>query len=215
MVSIELLRQLACFEQLAPDQLESVARSAEIRSLAKDAFLFRNGDRAEALYILVSGQLVVSLDDPRGRRLQLAVMEAGACIGEMGLSQSAPRCADVFARGDCVLLCIHRSQFDSLVREQPAFALSLLADLSRKLQEANRRLENKVGMPVKERLWHMLNCLADAGRISPAPKVTQLAAQIDATREMTSKALSQLIGENRVVKDSAQAWLIRETVVPK
>jgi CRP/FNR family cyclic AMP-dependent transcriptional regulator len=141
--------------------------------------------------------------------LQLAVIHPGTFLGEMGLSQGTPRSADVSAVAESMLLFIHRSQFDRLIREQPAFALSLLADLSKKLQEANTRLESRVGMPVKERLWNLLNRMADLGRISPAPKVTQLASQIDASREMTSKALSSLIRENRVEKESAGSWRIR------
>ena len=209
MVSIEILRQVSCFQNLAMEQLESIARSGELRALARDAFLFRTGDQADAMYILLSGRLTVSLDDAKGRRLQLAVIDPGTYLGEMGLSQSAARSADVSAQVDSVLLQIHRSQFDQLMRDQPAFALSLLADLSKKLQDANNRLENRVGLSVKERLWLALSGLAESGCICPPPKVTQLAAQIDATREMTSKALSQLVREKKVGKESAALWRIQ------
>lgn len=208
MVSIEILRQLACFERLDFEQLDSIARSADLHGVNRDSFLFRAGERAEALFILVSGQLIVSLDDAQGQRLQLAVIQPGACMGEMGLSQSAPRSADVWAKSDSTLLKIGRAQFDKLVRERAPFAICLLADLSRKLQEANQLLENRVGLPVKERLWRTLSGMADSGTIDPAPKVTHLAAQIHATREMTSKALSQLIGEKKVKKESSEVWLI-------
>jgi CRP/FNR family cyclic AMP-dependent transcriptional regulator len=196
---------------MAADQLEAVAQAAELRPLAKDVYLFRAGDEAEALYILVSGQLAVSRDDAKGRRLQLALIEPGTALGEMGLSQGAPRSADVSAKVDSVLIQIHRSQFHLLVREHPDFALRLLADLSKKLQEANRRLENRVGLSVKERLWITLTDLAESGCIHPAPKVTHLATQIDATREMTSKALSQLVRENRIRKESTRLWRIHAT----
>lgn len=209
MVSIDILRQLACFDNLQQEQLDAIARAGQLRALAKGSFLFRMGDRAEALYILISGRLEVSLDDAKGRRLQLATIEPGSPLGEMGLSQSAPRSADVSAKTDSVLLQISRAHFDRLVREQPDFALALLADLSRKLQEANHRLGSRVALSVKERLWGALHALAESGRIYPAPKVTHLAAQIDATREMTSKALGELIRENRVEKESARLWRIR------
>ncbi|HEY8102089.1 MAG TPA: Crp/Fnr family transcriptional regulator [Burkholderiaceae bacterium] len=208
MVSLDILRQIPCFQHLETDQLNSIARSGELRRLEKDAFLFRTGDRAEALYILISGCLAVSREDAKGKRLQLAIIEPGTFLGEMGLSQGSPRSADVSATTESVLLFIHRGQFDRLIREQPAFALSLLADLSKKLQEANQRLENRVAMSVKERLLSVLNGMAQSGSIAPAPKVTQLAAQIDATREMTSKALSMLIREKKVEKESSKVWRI-------
>lgn len=208
MVSTDILRHIPCFHGLNAEQLGSIARAGELRILPRDAYLFRAGDRAEAWYILISGQLSVSLDDARGRRLQLALLEPGACLGEMGVAQGAPRSADISARSEAVLLQIYRNEFYRLIREHPDFALGLLADLSGKLQEANRRLENTVALPVKERLWITLNCMAEAGRIAPAPKVTHLAAQIDATREMTSKALGQLLREKRVEKESAGAWRV-------
>jgi len=206
MVSTEILRRLPCFRNAESEQLESIARKGELRTLARDAFLFRAGDRSDCLYILISGQLVVSICDQRGQRLQLALIEPGTCLGEMGLSQCVPRSADVVAQVDSVLMQIHRNQFDALVRELPGFALTLLADLSKKLQDANRRLESRVALPVKERLWLALNSLANAECIDPAPRVTHLAAQIDASREMTSKALSQLVRENRVTKETAKRW---------
>ena len=214
MVSIEILKQVHCFQSLEMDQLESIARSGELRSLPKDEFLFHEGDHADAMYILLSGLLAVSLADANGRRLQLAVIEPGTCLGEMGLSQDAARSADASAMCDAVLLQIHRSQFDVLVREQPVFVLSLLADLSKKLHDSNRRLENRVTLSVKERLWLALDALAESGKIYPAPKVTHLAIQIDATREMTSKALSQLIREKRVKKETTRLWLVHPPQIP-
>ncbi|MBI1889851.1 MAG: Crp/Fnr family transcriptional regulator [Burkholderiales bacterium] len=208
MVSIEILRQIPCFHDLELGALNAIAQVGAMRTLSKDAYLFRTGDKAEALYILVSGQLLVSRDDAKGKRLHLASITPGICLGEMGLSQGAPRSADVSAKIDSVLVCFYRSAFEELVREQPVFALTLLADLSKKLHEANHRLENRVSLSVKERLWEALNKLAHAGCISPPPKVTHLAAQIDATREMTSKALNQLVREKKVEKESLACWRI-------
>jgi CRP/FNR family cyclic AMP-dependent transcriptional regulator len=209
MVSIEVLRRVPCFQSLEADQLASISRSSELRQLPRDSFLFRAGDRADALYILVTGKLAVSLCDARGLRLQLATIEPGACLGEMGLSQRTPRSADVSATEDAVLVQIQRDQFERLMREEPIFALSLLADLSKKLQDANRKLENRVALSVKERLWLTLMTQAAAGRLEPAPKVTHLAVQIDASREMTSRALSELVRENKVRKESSAAWTIQ------
>jgi CRP-like cAMP-binding protein len=213
MVSIDILRQVACFRKLPQEPLEAIAQAAEIRMLAKGAHLFRAGDRAEALYILVSGSLAVTRDDAKGRQLELARIEPGVCLGEMGLSQSAPRSADVSALADSILVCFHRRQFEKLVSEQPTFSLTLLADLSKKLHEANRRLESRVSLSVKERLWTRLNHMAQSGRISPPPKVTHLAAQIDATREMTSRALNQLVLEKKVERQSNGGWKIYESLL--
>ena len=211
MVSIEVLRQLAYFQSFDTEKLESISRSAELRILAKETVLFRKGDKAESLYILVSGLLTVSLNDSKGKHLQLAISTPGSCIGEMGLSQGLPRSADVSAKVESVLIQIHRTQFDSLVREQEFFALTLLSEISKKLQDANQRLESRVGFSVKERLWLTLLKLADAGSINPAPKVTQLAAQIDASREMTSKALSQLAREKKITMESTKSWSIYDS----
>lgn len=208
MVSIHVLRQIACFHSLGQEQLEAIGRRAEIRTVRKGAFLFRTGDHADALYILVSGRLAVTRDDAKGRALELATIESGSCLGEMGLSQGLPRSADVMGSVDSVLVCIHRHAFESLVQEQPVFALLLLADLSKKLHEANRRFENRVTLPVKGRLWAVLCKLTQDGSIKAPPKIAHLAVKIDATREMTSKALSQLVLEGRIEKTSAKLWRI-------
>ncbi len=208
MVSVHVLRQIACLHSLGQEQLEAIGRRSEIRTVQKGAFLFRAGDPADALYILVSGRLAVTRDDAKGYALELATIESGSCLGEMGLSQGLPRSADVVGSLDSVLVCIHRHAFESLLREHPEFGLLLLADLSKKLHEANQRLENRVSLPVKERLWAVLCKLRQDGVINTPPKITQLAVKIDATREMTSKALSQLVLEGRIEKASPRLWRI-------
>lgn len=209
MVSIEIIRQIACFRHWEAKDLEPIAQVAQLNMRNKDDIVVRAGDTAEAMYFLVSGQLIVSMCDQRGRPLQLAVLEGGACLGEMGVSQGQPRSADVVATQASVLLRIARPDFENLIRQNPAFAMTLLADMAKKLQDANQKLENRVALPVKDRLWLTLNTLSEAGRIQPPPKVTQLAAQIDASREMTSKALSQLVRERKVVKQTATEWCLQ------
>jgi len=208
MVSIEILRNITLFQGLHIEQLDLIGKSLELQRLEKGCFLFREGERADTLFVLVSGRLEVSRRDARGLRFRLAQVEPGACLGEMGISTGAPRSADVLAIEESILLRISRLQFERLIRSEPTFATRLIADLSQKLLDANKWLETRSKMPVKERLWRALCELAEGGRLSPPPKVTHLAARIDASREMTSRALGELVLEKKLNRESEGEWML-------
>lgn len=88
------------------------------KRLPAEEVLFHRGDPADAMYIIVSGELVVrEIGASRG---------PGAIIGEMGiLSRTRSRTATVLARTDCVLWRLAAVKARQLWFQHPAFALHL------------------------------------------------------------------------------------------
>jgi len=60
----------------------------------------REGDPADALYIIERGSFEVTVKTPRGET-RLGLLEAGEVFGEMGLLRNAPRAATVRVAVDC------------------------------------------------------------------------------------------------------------------
>jgi NTE family protein len=100
--------------------------------------LFREGDPADALYMLVSGALGVSVQGDHGEQRRIARISPPETIGEMALISNAPRSATVTALRDSVLLKLTRSAFERLAGRWPSVMLYLSKLLADRLRATTR-----------------------------------------------------------------------------
>src|SRR6516225_3393776 len=93
--------------------------------LAPGEFLYREGDKADNMYVLLEGEIEVRIGD------YVKTEREGALIGEAALVEDRPRAANTVAKSSCRLAQIDRQRFDFLVQEHPHFArhvMKLLVD---------------------------------------------------------------------------------------
>ncbi|WP_366657606.1 cytochrome P450 [Fodinicurvata sp. EGI_FJ10296] len=84
------------------------------RRFNSGSLILRQGDTAEAFYVLVDGTIKVSA----GREERpLAVLSAGAAFGEIGLLGEGRRTANCRASSDVVVLEMQRDDFMAIVRD--------------------------------------------------------------------------------------------------
>jgi anion transporter len=96
-------------------------------SLETDEVLFRQGDKGDALFIIVGGRASIRKQQD-GEEHEVAVLSAGECLGEMALLSGAPRSASVIALEPLTLLKLSRMRFDVLLKKHPSLG-SHLANL--------------------------------------------------------------------------------------
>jgi len=131
------LRSVPLFRALPATELEAIGRQLEVRTVRKGAVVFREGDPADAMYIVDSGHLEIF----RGRAVRpIASLGAGTVAGELALLLGEPRSATVRAASACRLLRLSREDLDDLLAARPAIALELSAELGRRLVTTTRRL---------------------------------------------------------------------------
>lgn len=90
--------------------------------------IIRQGESADAFYVLAVGEADVMVVDRHGELKVVAQLQAGAGFGEMGLLENRPRSATIQITGSqpALLLRMNREHFLELMRESP----DALADLS-------------------------------------------------------------------------------------
>jgi CRP/FNR family transcriptional regulator, cyclic AMP receptor protein len=104
-------------------------------SLRPGEFLFHEGDEADALYIVSRGMLRVMSGSA-----VYEVVQGGGVIGEMALvERDMPRSASVIAGTYVELIRIDKSDFLTLVKEAPDFALMVMRVMARRLRIMNQR----------------------------------------------------------------------------
>src|SRR5258707_13961740 len=121
--------------ELDSEEILHISGLAETVMLKPGEFLFREGDEAHALYVVKCGSVrVVS-----GSTVYETV-RAGGIIGEMAIIEDGmPRSASVIAGTHAKLIEIDKIRFLSLIASEPAFALTVMRTLSRRLRVMNRR----------------------------------------------------------------------------
>jgi|GEM_PF-1703153 len=88
-------------------------QSARERTLKGSEVLFRQGDEARHVYVILSGRAAV-YQNKDGAQILLAQMTAGQTIGELALMRKAPRAATVIAEGTLRLYEIDADYFREL-----------------------------------------------------------------------------------------------------
>ena len=91
--------------------LERLAAAAEEVVLPAGGVLIRQGDPADALWILVRGELSVGVTGAASGPRELAPVTAPGYVGELGLLKGIPRTATVRASQDSTLLRIGGADF--------------------------------------------------------------------------------------------------------
>ncbi len=139
---VELLSRLDLLAGSDRTTLERLAGGAEEVPMAPGAVVIREGDQADALWILTRGVLSVSA---QGR--ELTPVTAPGYVGEIGLLRGIPRTATIRAVEECSLLRIDGPDFLAALQASPPSA-SLLSVAGARLARTPARSSRP---PVRQR----------------------------------------------------------------
>jgi CRP/FNR family transcriptional regulator, cyclic AMP receptor protein len=105
----------------------------ETRSAKAGEIIFSEGDEANQLFVIKSGEVSI-----RSGNRTLAELSSNTIFGEMALIDAAPRSATAMAKTDVELVPISEKQFLFLVSQTPYFALKVMRVLARRLRATSK-----------------------------------------------------------------------------
>jgi MFS family permease len=121
---IALIESLDLFEQVPDGGVSQLASAAEEVDVSSGTAVVRQGEPADAFYVVASGRLSVSATSPTGEWVTAPDLGPGDYFGEIGLIEGIPRTADVVASTDVSLLRIEGYEFlDILTAAKPSSAI--------------------------------------------------------------------------------------------
>ena len=94
--------------------------------------IFTEGDTAEYLYVILSGEVELSM---HGAKLE--VEKTGGIIGEMALFESATRSSTATALTDVTLARLDRDQISGMMLESSGFSQQVMVVLANRLRAVN------------------------------------------------------------------------------
>ncbi len=123
--TLEQLRSVDFLSFFSEETLEKLARSCQVITLEAYDVLFEEGDISNAMYIILSGELLVYK-----KNKVIARRKPSEYIGEMGLIESEPRSATIRAEAKSQLLEITEERFHKEFALHSQALFSLLKTLS-------------------------------------------------------------------------------------
>src|SRR3954463_6316417 len=115
-VTPTILREIGLFGALSDDVLEHLARTLKPLVLAPGDHVFREGEPAHEMYVLIDGEIEVIKRSRSGRDHRVALLGPTDCFGEMSVVDMQPRSATVRAVAPSRVLRMTTEDMDALYR---------------------------------------------------------------------------------------------------
>jgi CRP/FNR family cyclic AMP-dependent transcriptional regulator len=194
------LARIPFFAGLEGDALERVAAGTRTRRFRRGEVIFHAGDPGDALFVIVSGEVKISVPSESGEEAILTTLHEGDVFGELALLDGAPRSASAAALVATETVVLPRERFRELVATEPAIRDALLASLAGELRRLTTHVEELHFLDMTGRLAARLVRLAGEsgsphldGSIHLRASLTQaeLASMVGCTRQSVNKLLGQ------------------------
>lgn len=135
------LRNIGLFGALSDDVLGFLAGMLTVVKPTIGETIFREGDEANAMYVVLAGEMEVTKKSRGAVDARVAVLGPGDWFGEMSIVDIQPRSATVRALAPGRLIRVSAADLDSLyrhdVRSYAIIVLNLARELSRRLRVAD------------------------------------------------------------------------------
>ncbi len=125
MTNLQFLGKIDFLERVSADALECLATECHVHELEQGKVLFKDEEDGSSMYIILSGELIVSKNG-----IEIARRYNGDYIGEMSLIGAKPRSATVISAVPTRLLEITQEQFSSQLSSNPDALLAIMKTLS-------------------------------------------------------------------------------------
>jgi CRP/FNR family transcriptional regulator, cyclic AMP receptor protein len=156
-VSFDELRNIGLFGALTDEVLQHLATSLEVMSPTPGTFLFREGEPAREMFVVLAGEVEVLKRSRRQTETRVALLGPGDWFGEMSIVDVQPRSASVRALAPSRLLRISAADLDALYRyDLKAYSLivlNLARELSRRLRVADGIIADLIANVTESYLW--------------------------------------------------------------
>lgn len=156
---VALLSGISFFDLLDKDDRQSLAEVIDRLDLSAGETLFEAGEPGEALYVVRSGEIELSIKDTVGQKIVLHAARLNDLFGELALLDNEPRTATATAAEDTTLLVLDRGDLLLLFQKNPESALAMLAAMGSMTRKADQLLRTRVSRNVNEEVEEQLTTL--------------------------------------------------------
>lgn len=193
-----LIGSLHCcqlFSGVPGEDLAAIAGFTQMLKLAKDEYLFHEGEPSRGFYVVQSGAINVHRVNAAGKEQVIHVFRAGESFAEAALAAPTGYPADARAVEPSTVLLIPKQPILELIGRRPDLALRMLGSMSVHLRVLVSALEDLTLKDVETRVlnWLVRHQRAARGGVIQLPGTKRvLAAELGTSGETLSRTLARL-----------------------
>jgi len=181
--------------QQADEILAELAKLGETRTWEPGTSVVKEGEAADCMYIIHSGELRAVMAGDGGRTMELNTLVAGEFFGELMLSGER-RAATVEVIIRAQLTRVARADVERVLASRPDLALHLIQRLVQRVRTLTQTVGRLASVDVYGRLVGLFDALAvdRAGqRVVPGPlSQARIAERLGASKAMVNRLLQDL-----------------------
>src|SRR5207237_524192 len=172
--------------------LSKVNGGRTLAEYRKHRIVYRQGDRADAVFYMQAGKAKVTVVSEQGKEAVVAVLGAGDFFGEGCLAGQLLRLATVATLSECAITRMPKTEIVNIIHTEPAFAELFISHLLTRNSRVEADLVDQLFNSSEKRLARTLLLLANFGKAGgPEPvlaKISQetLAEMVGTTRSRVS-----------------------------
>ncbi len=196
----DFLANIPLLRDASKDEVDRMAAGTRRQYAQKGEALFRRGDVCEGFWIVLYGQVKLSITSPAGMEKVIEIIGPGMTFGEAIMFMDMPYVVSAETLADSLLLHVSKPTVFAELEKNTGFAKKMLAGLSRRLHGLIRDVESYSMRSGTERvIGYLMRIDAsehdednDTTEITlPTSKVT-IASRLNLTPEHFSRILHDL-----------------------
>ncbi len=147
---LQWLSDITFFNLLDDDERAVLSKQVETQRFPAGSVIFKAGDAGNAMYVIRTGAVEISLIDEDKQRVVLAVFSDGDFFGELSLLDEEPRSSTATALKDTEVVLIDREDLRLLFTQKPHAALDMLAMIGQRLRENDKLIRSRAARNANE-----------------------------------------------------------------
>lgn len=130
-------------EHIDEKECEILASAFQLQKLSADEILLREGEKDDALYIVVDGDIIVTREAGGDEFVVLSHLKAGDVAGAMGFIDGNSHSATLRANKDSHVLALYRDALEGMLDEHPQLVYKVMKMIVRSVHQTLLRMDQQ------------------------------------------------------------------------
>jgi CRP-like cAMP-binding protein len=142
-VDAKTIKASSLGSELTDEQCEKLASVAAACAIRDGEFLIEEGQKDDAIHILVNGHMEAVARTAGGEWVTLQLLREGDMVGEMGFIDGVEHSASLRALGNCEFVRLERENFEALLKSDPELTYKVMRAIVREVHRILRGMNTQ------------------------------------------------------------------------
>ncbi len=212
----QLLKHISLLEEISTPEIEYLAQASEIVRQSKGTYVFKRGDRAMGLFIVITGRVKITIPGVNEHNKVIEFFDAGQQFGEAVMFLEHRYLIDAQALEDSLLVFIGRDALMQVMTTNPVLMKKIIKGLALRFETLLHDIE-VVNLPTaaaRVAVFLLRNSTLNHTIDLSLPKRT-IASKLGLQPETFSRALHQLSDEKCIAVDKTKITILSRDILKR